>query len=51
MNRPLSGVESELTPEQIAEVERRLAEDDLATEAEVKDFFAPYASLGCRRER
>jgi hypothetical protein len=29
----------ELTPEQIAEIERRLTEDDVATVEEVKDFF------------
>jgi hypothetical protein len=29
----------ELTPEQIAEIERRLAEDDIASDEEVKDFF------------
>jgi len=31
--------EIELTPEQIAEIERRLEEDDVATDAEVKAFF------------
>jgi hypothetical protein len=30
----------ELTAEQIAEIERRLAEDDIATEEEVEAFFA-----------
>jgi hypothetical protein len=29
----------ELSPEQIAEIERRLAADDVATEEEVRDFF------------
>ncbi len=29
----------ELSPEQIAEIERRLAEDDVATEDEVRGFF------------
>jgi hypothetical protein len=29
----------ELTPEQIAEIERRLREDDFATDEEVKAFF------------
>jgi hypothetical protein len=29
----------DLTPEQIAEIERRLAEDDIATEEEVTAFF------------
>jgi hypothetical protein len=29
----------ELSPEQIAEIERRLAVDDIATEEEVRDFF------------
>jgi hypothetical protein len=29
----------ELSPEQIAEIERRLAEDDVATEDEVRRFF------------
>ena len=29
----------ELTPEQIAEIERRLTEDDVATDEEVKNFF------------
>jgi len=29
----------ELTPEQIAEIERRLAENDIATDEEVKTFF------------
>jgi hypothetical protein len=29
----------ELTAEQLAEVERRLAEDDIATDQEVRDFF------------
>jgi hypothetical protein len=29
----------ELSPEQIAEIERRLAEDDVASEQEVRDFF------------
>ena len=28
-----------LSPEQIAEIERRLAEDDVATDEEVKAFF------------
>ncbi|MGH6670783.1 MAG: hypothetical protein ACRECV_02265 [Xanthobacteraceae bacterium] len=30
----------ELTTEQIAEIERRLAEDDIATEEEGEAFFA-----------
>jgi hypothetical protein len=30
-----------LSPEQIAEIERRLAEDDVATEEEVRRFFQP----------
>ena len=29
----------ELTPEQIAEIERRLEDDDIATDEEVKAFF------------
>jgi hypothetical protein len=29
----------ELSPEQVAEIERRLAEDDVATDEEVRDFF------------
>jgi hypothetical protein len=29
----------ELSPEQIVEIERRLAEDDVATDEEVKGFF------------
>jgi hypothetical protein len=29
----------ELTPEQIAEIERRLEEDDVASDEEVKAFF------------
>ncbi len=33
------GEEFELTPEQIAEVERRLEEDDVATDEEVRAFF------------
>jgi hypothetical protein len=33
------GDDIELSPEQIAEIERRLAEDDVATDEEVKDFF------------
>jgi hypothetical protein len=32
--------ELELTPEQLAEIERRLDEDDIATDQEVEDFFA-----------
>ena len=31
--------ENELTSEQIAEIERRLATDDVATDTEVKAFF------------
>ena len=31
--------ENELTNEQIAEIERRLTENDVATDAEVKAFF------------
>jgi hypothetical protein len=34
-----SDPENELTSEQIAEIERRLAEDDIATDEEVKAFF------------
>ena len=33
------GEEIELTPDQIAEIERRLEEDDVATDEEVKAFF------------
>ncbi len=33
------GEEFELTPEQIAEVERRLEEDDVATDEKVRAFF------------
>lgn len=33
------GPEIELTPEQIAEIERRLEEDDIASDEEVKAFF------------
>jgi hypothetical protein len=29
----------ELSPEQVAEIERRLAEDDVATDEEVQSFF------------
>jgi len=29
----------ELTPEQVAEIERRLKEDQIATDEEVRDFF------------
>ena len=29
----------ELTPEQLAEIERRLEEDEIATDEEVKAFF------------
>jgi hypothetical protein len=29
----------DLTPEQLDEIERRLAENDVATDQEVKDFF------------
>jgi len=29
----------ELSPEQIAKIERRLAEDDVATDEEVRSFF------------
>ena len=32
--------EFEFTPEQIAEIERALKEDDVATDAEVEAFFA-----------
>ena len=31
--------ENELTPAQISEIERRLAKDDIATDAEVNAFF------------
>ncbi|MGB7101219.1 MAG: hypothetical protein WBD95_20945 [Xanthobacteraceae bacterium] len=31
--------DSELSLEQIAEIERRLAEDDVASDQEVRDFF------------
>jgi hypothetical protein len=31
--------EADLTPEQVAEIERRLEEDDTATDHEVKTFF------------
>lgn len=31
--------EIELSPEQIEEIERRLAEDDVATDEEVQSFF------------
>ncbi len=51
MSRQTSSRESELTPEQITEIERRLAENDIATDVEVRDFFARCASLGCHRER
>jgi hypothetical protein len=34
-----SDPENELTSEQIAEIERRLAENDIATDEEVKAFF------------
>jgi hypothetical protein len=33
------GAEVRLSPEQIAEIERRLEEDDVATDEEVKAFF------------
>lgn len=35
----LEGADVYLTPEQIAEIERRLEEDDVATDDEVKAFF------------
>jgi hypothetical protein len=34
-----SGPDIELTPEQIAEIERRLEEDEVASDEEVKAFF------------
>jgi len=36
----LDGDDFELTPEQLAEIERRLEKDDIATDEEVKAFFA-----------
>jgi hypothetical protein len=35
----LDGDDIELTPEQLAEIERRLAIDEIATEEEVSAFF------------
>jgi hypothetical protein len=35
----VDGEAIELTPEQIAEVERRLDDDDIASDEEVKTFF------------
>jgi hypothetical protein len=33
------GEQTDLSPEQYAEIERRLTEDDVATDEEVTDFF------------
>ncbi|MEI9805333.1 MAG: hypothetical protein WDN48_14025 [Pseudolabrys sp.] len=33
-----------LTPEQIAEVEKRLEEDDVASDEEVREFFSRFKS-------
>ena len=36
------GAESELTPEQIAEIEAALADDEVATDQEVEAFFTRF---------
>jgi hypothetical protein len=37
--------EVELTPEQIAQIEQALADDDIATEQEVEAFFARFKGI------
>ena len=37
--------EIELTPEQIAQIEQALADDDIATDQEVEAFFARFKGI------